>query len=149
MCALEALRDGLRRRDIYIASSERYGDPGTSLLDDPAWHASRTDVCRSLSLPEAPAPFLERLGDELDAAYQRTIEALHPDHPVHQLTASRLTVEQLDALPEPDSLLMLREQINQRLPDADLPDLLLEMATKTGFLDGSPTTTSPTPASRT
>ena len=136
MCALEALRDGLRHRDIYIAASERYGDPGTSLLDDHAWQASRVDVCCSLSLPQAPGPFLERLGDELDAAYRRTIEALHADHPLHQLAAGRLAIEQLDALPEPDSLLALRAEINQRLPDADLPDLLLEIATKTGFLDG-------------
>lgn len=149
MCALEALRDGLRRRDIYIAPSEHYGDPRTSLLDHPAWHASRTDVCRSLSLSDAPGPFLERLGGELDAAYRRTIAALHADHPVQQLAAGRLAVEQLDALPERQNLLALRELINQRLPDADLPDLLLEIATKTAFLDGSPTTTSRTPDSRT
>ena len=110
--------------------------PARACSTDHAWQASRVDVCRSLSLPEAAGPFLERLGHELDAAYRRTIEALHADHPVHQLAAGRLAVEQLDALPEPDSLLTLRQQINHRLPDADLPDLLLEIATKTRVLDG-------------
>src|SRR5215207_7672725 len=62
MCALEALRDGLRRRDVYVARSERYGDPRASLLDAPTWNASRSDVCRSLSLPETPEPFIKRLG---------------------------------------------------------------------------------------
>jgi TnpA family transposase len=136
MCALEALRDGLRRRDVYVAPSERYGDPRASLLAEPAWRSSRTDVCRSLSLPDAPGPFLERLGVELDAAYRRTLEGLHADHPVHELAAGRLPVEQLDALPEPESLLALRGQVDRRLPDADLPDLLLEIAAKTGFIDG-------------
>jgi len=136
MCALEALRDGLRRRDVYVARSERYGDPRASLLDAPTWNASRSDVCRSLSLPETPEPFLKRLAAELDAAYRRTLEGLHADHAIHELAAGRLPVEQLDALPEPESLLALRDQVDRRLPDADLPDLLLEIAAKTGFIDG-------------
>ena len=136
MCALEALRDGLRRRDVYVARSERYGDPSASLLDAPARNASRSDVYRSLSLPETPEPFLERLGAELDAAYRRTLEGLHAEHPVHELATGRLPVEQFDALPEPPSLLALRDQVDRHLPDADLPDLLLEITAKTGFIDG-------------
>jgi len=136
MCALEGLRDGLRRRDVYVAPSERYGDPRATLLAESAWEASRADVCRSLSLPQTPEPFLRRLGAELDAAYRRTLEGLHPDHPVHGLAAGRLSVEALDALPEPPSLTWLRGQVDERLPDADLPDLLLEIAAKTGFIDG-------------
>ena len=84
----------------------------------------RIDVCRSLSLPEGPGPFLERLGAQLHAAYRPTLEGLHADHPVHGLADGRLPVEQLDALPESPSLLTLREQVHRRLPDADLPDLL-------------------------
>ena len=126
----------LRRRDIYIASSERYGDPGTSLLDGPAWQASRADVCRSPSLPERPHRSSSASATSSTPRTSARPKRCTRDHPVHQLAAGRLTVEQLDALPEPDSLLTLREQINQRLPDADLPDLLLEIATKTGFLDG-------------
>lgn len=136
MCALETLRDGLRRRDVYVASSARFGDPRATLLDEPAWNASRSDVCRSLSLPQAPGPFIEDLGAELDGAYRRTLDSLDREYPIHGLAAGRLPVEQLDALPEPASLIALRAQVAQRLPDADLPDLLLEIAAKTGFLDG-------------
>jgi TnpA family transposase len=136
MCALEALRDGLRPRDVYVARSERYGDPRASLLDAPTWNASRADVCRSLSLPATAEPFIKRLGVDLDAAYRRTREGLHADHPIHELAAGRLPVAQLDALPEPPSLLALRDRVDRRLPDADLPDLLLEIAAKTGFIDG-------------
>jgi hypothetical protein len=108
MSMLDPLRDGLRRRDVYAASSERYGDPHASLLDEPVLNASRSDVCRSLSPPETPGPFVERLGAELDAAHRRTIEGLQADHPVHELAAGRLRVEAFDALSEPPSLLALR-----------------------------------------
>ena len=114
----------------------RYGDSRASLLDAPARNASRSDVYRSLSLPETPEPVLERLGAELDAAYRRTLEGLHAEHPVHELANGRLPVEQFDALPEPPSLLALRDQVDRHLPDADLPDLLLEITAKTGFIDG-------------
>ena len=35
MCAMEGLRDGLRRRDIYVAPSRRYADARASLLGRP------------------------------------------------------------------------------------------------------------------
>jgi len=89
-----------------------------------------------LSLPAQPGPFLEQLGSDLDDAYQRTREGLTPDHPVHDLAAGELRVEQLDALPEPASLSGLRERIDGLMPPADLPDLVLEIAAKTGFIDG-------------
>jgi hypothetical protein len=85
MCALEGLRDALRRRDVYVAPSRRYADARASLLGDAAWEASREDTQRSLSLPPQAGPFLERLGGELDDAYQRTVEGLTPEHPIHEL----------------------------------------------------------------
>jgi hypothetical protein len=60
-----------------------------------------------------------------------------PEHPIHELAAGQLRVEQLDALPEPASLVGLREHVDALLPAADLPDLVLEIAAKTGFIDGN------------
>jgi len=135
MCALEGLRDALRRRDVYVTPSERYADARASLLGDAAWEASREDTQRSLSLPPDPGPFLKQLGGELDDAYQRTREGLTPEHPIHDLAAGELRVEQLDALPEPATLTVLRERVNALMPAADLPDPVLEVAAKTGFID--------------
>jgi hypothetical protein len=135
MCALEGLRDALRRRDVYVAPSQRYADARASLLGDAAWDASREDTQRSLSLPATPAPFLQQLGGELDDAYQRTRDGLTPEHPIHELADGGLRVEQLDALPEPATLTVLRERVDALLPAADLPDLVLEIAAKTGFID--------------
>ena len=79
MCALEELRDGLCRRDVYVTPSERFADARSSLLSDAAWDASRDDTCRALSLPNDPEVFIAQLADDLDDAYQRTRETLAPN----------------------------------------------------------------------
>ena len=136
MCALEELRDGLRRRDVYVTPSERFADARSSLLCDAAWDASREDTCRALSLPTQPDAFIEQLAGELDDAYQRTRDGLTPQHAIHDLAArGELPVERLDALPEPASLTALRARVDSLMPPADLPDLVLEIAAKTGFLE--------------
>ncbi len=69
-------------------------------------------------------------------AYQRTRQALTPEHAIHDLAArGELPVERLDALPEPPSLTELRGRVDALMPPADLPDLVLEIAIKTRFLD--------------
>ena len=135
MCAVEGLRDGLRRRDIYVAASRRYADARSSLLGDPAWEASREDTRRSLALPADPGEFVQQLATDLDLAYDRTLEGLDAEHPVLELAAGRLHLDALDALPEPPSLIALRDRVDALLPAADLPDLVLEIAAKTGFID--------------
>jgi hypothetical protein len=129
MCALEELRVGLRRRDVFVTPSERFADARSSLLGDAAWDASREDTCRALSLPTQPDAFTEQLAGDLDDAYQRTREGLTPEHAIHDLAArGELPVERLDALPEPASLTALRARVDSLMPPADLPDLVLEIA---------------------
>ena len=36
-CVLERLQDGLRRRDLFVPASDRWGDPRAKLLQGPAW----------------------------------------------------------------------------------------------------------------
>jgi hypothetical protein len=116
--------------------SQRWGDPRAQLLTGEAWQAQRVSVCRMLGLTEQRAPVLERLAQELDAAYHRTAdnlpinEAIHIDrvHGRHELVLSGL-----DKLDEPPSLLALRTLVAQRLPRVELPELLLEVQAWTGF----------------
>ncbi len=110
--------------------------------------ASREDTQRSLSLPAHPGTFLEQLGGDVDDAHQRTRDGLTSEHPIHQLAGGRRRVEQLDALPEPATLTSLREGVDALLPAADLPDLVLEIAAKTGSSTRSRTTRRPAPSSK-
>ena len=46
-----------------------------------------------------------------------------------------LVLSPLDKLEEPASLLALREAVIARLPEVDLPEILLEISARTGFTD--------------
>jgi TnpA family transposase len=135
-CALERLQDALRRRDVFVAPSERWGDPRAKLLHGAAWAAVRAPVCRTLGRHETPAPELARLTDELNEAYRRTAGGLPRNAATrieHAGGRVALVLTGLDKLEEPASLVQLRELVEGLLPRVDLPELLLEVHAWTGF----------------
>jgi hypothetical protein len=69
---LEAVWAALKRRDLFMVPSERWGDPRAQLLTGQAWEAQRVPVCRTLGRAETPEPELARWAQELDAAYRLT-----------------------------------------------------------------------------
>jgi len=136
LCVLERLQESLRRRDIFVARRDRWGDPRVKLLQGPQWETMRPQVCRALGHSESPEPALHSLAQQLDVAYQRTVTNLPTNAAVRiEQVKGRdtLTVTGLDKLEEPPSLLMLRDYVLARLPRLDLPELLLEIHTRTGF----------------
>jgi len=135
-CVLERLRDALRRRDVFGPTSSRWADPRARLLTGQAWDSARDEVCRSLGHDTSADRELTELADELDTAY-RAVAARLPGNTAVQVETvegrDRPVLTPLDRLDEPASLLALREQVTALLPRVDLPDLLLEVASWTGF----------------
>ena len=136
LCLLERLQDHLRRRDVFVAPSARWGDPRLKLLQGDRWEALRPQVCRALGHPETPEPALQALAQQLDTAYQGPA-ANFPTNAAVRIEAvngrDTLTLTGLDKLDEPPSLHTLREQVLALLPRIDLPELLLEIHARTGF----------------
>ena len=138
LCLLERLQDGLRRRDIYVPASDRWGDPRAKLLRGSGWRAKRPVVCRSLGHPVAPDAAVERLRTELDATYRRVTGNFAGNSEVrlaYKNGKSTLTLANLDKLDEPDSLIELRQQVAALMPRVDLAEILLEIQARTGFAD--------------
>ncbi|MBD2309539.1 Tn3 family transposase [Chroococcidiopsis sp. FACHB-1243] len=137
-CVLEQLVDCLRRRDLFTSPSERWSNPGAKLLQGQAWESARSHVCRVLSLQAAPALELQVLKQQLDEAYQRTASNL-PDNTAVRIEVTNgretLTIRNLDKLAEPESYLQLKALADTLLPHVDLPEVLLEIQAKTGFMD--------------
>jgi hypothetical protein len=76
LCTLERLQDALRKRDVFLPRSERWGDPRAKLLQGQAWERLRAHVCHSLQRELTPEVELQTLANELDEAYRRTAENL-------------------------------------------------------------------------
>jgi TnpA family transposase len=137
-CVLDTLRVAIRRRDVFVSPSWRYADPQTGLLTGTEWEASRPIICRSLSLSAQPGPTLEMLTQELDATY-RTVAARFPENKAVRLETvagkPELVLSPLDKLEEPPSLVALRNEVKSRMPRVDLPEILIEIAARTGCMD--------------
>lgn len=137
-CVLDELRSALRRRDVFATPGWRYADPRAGLLAGAEWEAARPIICRTLGLASEPAPVLAALSDELDRTY-RAVAARLPENPAVRFETqdgqTDLIVSPLDKLEEPPSLTGLREAVAARLPRVDLPEILLEIAARTGFTE--------------
>lgn len=135
-CVLEHLHRALRRRDVFAKGSDRWGDPRARLLDGVSWEQAKPDVVTALQLTEQADQHLEELSHRLDAAY-REVAARLPHNAALELIqdGDRISLDRLDAEPEPPSLVELRALVAGMLPRIDLSDALLEVHAWTGCLD--------------
>lgn len=137
-CALDRLAVAIRRRDVFVSPSWRYADPRAGLLTGPEWEAARPIVCRSLGLTVQPEATLAALMQELDETYRRVAARLPDNDAVRFETIgdrTELVLSPLEALEEPASLIALRNEIRARMPRVDLPEILLEIAARTGCME--------------
>jgi Tn3 transposase DDE domain len=132
----------LNRRDVFASPSNRWADPRARLLDGKRWEAVAEDVLHGLSLVEPVEEHLAGRVRALDAAWQLMAERLEEAGQDAKLSFEiqpngrlKLNVDRLGALGEPKSLRWLRSTTTAMLPKIDLPDLLFEVDSWTGFLD--------------
>ncbi|WP_374748852.1 Tn3 family transposase [Klebsiella variicola] len=134
LCLLERLQDALRRRDIWLENSERWGDPRQKLLQGKEWMAQRVPVCRALGHPTDGKKAVEQLANQLDETWKAVSERFHSNDAVgicHEGKYPSLTISSLEKLDEPPSLTQLSSQVRQLLPPVDLTEL--EIDARTGF----------------
>ncbi|OKI22866.1 hypothetical protein A6A08_18075 [Nocardiopsis sp. TSRI0078] len=134
MCVIEHLHRALKRRDVFARGADRWGDPRARLLSGPLWEATRERVLTALELDAEPAGHLAALSSALEAGYTRDLDGLGANTAI-QFTDGRLRVQPLQAAPEPPLMGEFRALVDAMVPRLDLPDLLMEVAARTGFID--------------
>ncbi|MGW6483970.1 Tn3 family transposase [Streptomyces sp. NPDC055059] len=142
VCVLEQLHRALNSRDVFASPSHRWSNPRARLLDGPDWDAVEEDVLAGLSLDMPVEEHLAELVRGLDAGWKQLAERLQEAGPAAKVSIEvqddgrvKLNVDKLGALGEPKSLTLLRKRVEKMLPKIDLPDLLFEVHSWTGFLD--------------
>lgn len=150
LCMLERLQQALRRRDVFVPTSERHADPRAELLRGAAWEAARDLVARALDRSLDPAVELARLGQQLRTAYAEVGENLAQNTALQVVEQDGQSVVTLSALPAQDETAFLehvREQLAAALPQVEVAALLREVDAFTGFArafthvaDGQPAT---------
>lgn len=141
-CTLEALQDALKRRDVFVEPSERWSNPRAKLLAGSEWESTRAQVCRGLGRSVEANEELDLLAERLDGAYWQVAENL-PDNPALRVESwgqgrgrkDVLVLEPPERQDEPESLTRLQERVEELLPRADLPEVLLEIQQATGFAE--------------
>jgi TnpA family transposase len=136
--ALEGFRAGLKRRDVFIPAGVRYADPRRGLLTGEAWNAARLTVCRSLDRSPDAETEMGDLAARLDRAWRQVATNLprNPDARIERRNnRDELVITPLDKIERPPSLIALQSAISARMPKIDLPDVMLEVAARSGFAD--------------
>jgi hypothetical protein len=119
LCLLERFQDALRRRDIYLENSDRWGDPRSKLLQGTEWQAQRVSVCRALGHPVNAQQATEKLAQQLDFAWKAVADSFDDNASVHIEYGGKhptLTISSLEKLDESPSLIALNRQVRGLLP---------------------------------
>jgi TnpA family transposase len=136
--ALEGFRAGLKRRDVFVPAGVRYADPRRGLLGGEAWNAARPTLCRSLDRSADGEAEVGNLASRLDRAWRQVADNL-PSNPAARIERrngrDELVLSPLDKIEQPPSLIALQAAVTARLPRVGLPDVMLEIAARTGFAE--------------
>jgi TnpA family transposase len=135
---IEQILEALKRHDIYILNSEKYGDIRSQLLHGEEWESVKPHVLRTLDLNSTANEKLEILGENLNKSYNQTIERwqINPNVRIETFDGhDRLILSPLDRLEESEAVKWLRKSVQYLIPRIDLPELILEVNRWVKFTD--------------
>lgn len=136
MCVLKRLVDALRRRDVFVVGADRWGDPRGKLIPESEWSETRGQVLGILGRDADWQRERARLEERLTETYRLVGGRLDQNPHVQLIGKSELqiSVARLNRNEEPETLVDLKKRLARMLPRVDLPELLLEVHARTGFL---------------
>ncbi|MDN3057063.1 Tn3 family transposase [Streptomyces sp. SRF1] len=138
LCVLVALRDAIRRREIYIEGGLRWRNPEDDLPGD--FEATRTVHYAAIRQPMDPKAFIADLKKRMTSGLDRLSAALADGSAGGVKVTTRrgdpwVTVPKLEKLEEPTGLQALKEEVIRRWGVLDLLDVLKDADFLTGFTD--------------
>ena len=138
---LEALREQLRCKEIWVVGANRYRNPDEDLPAD--FEANRDEHYKALNLPLDADRFITELQDEMREALG-TLNAGLKKNPAVRISAKSggwITLTPLDKQPDPPSLAAFKAELNATWPMTSLLDMVKEADLRLNFTEAlkSPT----------
>jgi hypothetical protein len=140
LCVLQAVRDGLRRRELWVLGARRWRNPDDDL---PAEFEFNRDVhYAALRQPLDASSFIADLKDQMIAALARLEQAISAGTTGGIRFTSRhgepwISVPKLERRDEPPNLARLKQAVVERWGTLDLLDLLKEADLRSGLTRSS------------
>ena len=127
LCVLVALRDAVRRREVYVEGAARWRNPEDDLPGD--FDDTREVHYSALRQPMDPTAFVDGLRRRMTEALGRLDLALADGTAGGVRIKTRngepwITVSKLTALPEPEHLAAVKDEVQRRWGTLDLLDVL-------------------------
>ena len=141
ICALQALREQLRCKEVWVEGADRYRDPDQDLPAD--FDARRDEHYAALGLPRDARAFVEQVRAEMTRALEVCDRGLARNPYVRILKRGKgsISLTPLERQPEPAGLIALKAEIARRWPMTSLLDMLKEADLRIGFTDAFRTVT--------
>jgi TnpA family transposase len=135
VAVLEALREQLRCKEIWVIGANRYRNPDEDLPSD--FEANREAHYQALDLPLDADRFISQLQNEMRDALG-TLDAGLKKNPAVRITPKGggwITLTPLDKQPDPPNLVAFKAELNTIWPMTSLLDMVKETDLRLGFTD--------------
>lgn len=133
ICALEALRETLRCKEVWVEGADRYRNPEEDLPQD--FEQERQSYYAALALPTEADVFTEALQQEMQSALDMLNAGLARNPHVRIRPNGHIVVSPLTVQAEPQHLAALKAEIADEYPMTSLLDMLKEADLRLGFTD--------------
>lgn len=141
VAVLEAVRERLRCKEIWVVGANRYRNPDEDLPAD--FEANRDEYYKALDLPLDADRFISQVQEEMREALGALNGGLkrNPDVRIGPKGGGWITLTPLDAQPDPPLLKAFKAELNATWPMTGLLDMVKETDLRLHFTDAlkSPT----------
>jgi hypothetical protein len=141
ICALQALRERLRCKEIWVEGADRYRNPDEDLPTD--FETRRDEHYAALGLPRDADAFIARVQKDMTEALAMFDSGLATNSYVLILKrgGGRIALTPLEKQEDPAGLVALKAEIGRRWPMTSLLDMLKEADLRIGFTNAFRTVT--------
>lgn len=135
ICVLQALRERLRCKEIWVEGADRFRNPDEDLPSD--FNSRRSDYYTALNQPQDADQFIGTLQHTMQEALAQFDGRLPANDKIKlkHYGKKRINVTPFDPQPEPAQLLQLKAEVGRRWPMTSLLDVLKETDLRVGFTE--------------